>query len=473
MDKREKKVRTPSLVFASCILIVLLLWMAAGILLLSVDIRVLLIISIVVVAGVSYFYLGKSMNEIIESMTESVGSSANGLFFFIMIGMAVAVWMFSGCLPTIVYYGLDLLNPVIFLPMTFMLSSIFSLCTGSAWTTAGTIGVVCLGIGIPMGVPEAMTVGAVVSGAYFGDKMSPVSDSTNMAPLSAGTDVFTHIRAMLPITVPAYVISFIIYLVLSLGFDAGGADTHGAAELQAAIAEVFNVNIIVLLPLIIVLVGSVMRMPAIPTLMCGILTAVPTAMIFQKQSFGAILNAMASGVSLDIANPMVAKIVNRGGIDAMLSTLSLAIVAMAFGGLMARSGIFPVVINALVRKVNSPKVYPMITILTCMFLIVATGDNYVPLTLAGKLFDEAYDDVGLDRSMLSRNIEEGGTITAVLCPWASSAAYYAGVFGVPTLVYLPYSFLNILTIILGCVLPLCGLTLITKEKVAEKRKKVA
>ena len=463
MEKRE--VRTPSLGLAVAILSVALIWMVTGIALLKLNVQMVLFIAIVAVSLVCFFFLGNSANEVIDHMASSVGNTMSGLFFFFLIGMAVAVWMVSGCLPAIVYYGLKILNPTIFLPATFVLSSIFSLCTGSAWTTAGTIGIVCYGIGMSLGIPDAMTVGAVVSGAYFGDKMSPVSDSTNLAPISAGTDVFSHIRAMLYVTVPAYVISFVMYLVLGLRFKGGGGDIQAAIELQEAIKGDFNVNIIVLIPLVIVLVMSVMRKPAIPTLVCGILSAIPIALIFQGQSFAVIINSMGNGVSLDISNEMVAKIVNRGGITSMMSTLSLVIIALAFGGLMSGSGIFPVIIDAMVKRVKNARVYPTITILTSALLVVATGSNYVPLTLVGKMFDEAYDDIGLDRSMLSRNIEEGATITAVLCPWASSAAYYVGVFGVSTMAYLPYSFMNIITIILGCGLPMLGLTMVTKEKV--------
>lgn len=463
MDKR--KVRTPSLSLAVAILSAALIWMVTGIALLKLNVQMVLFIAIVAVSLVCILLLGNTANEVINHMASSVGNTMSGLFFFFLIGMAVAVWMVSGCLPAIVYYGLKILNPIIFLPATFVPSSIFSLCTGSAWTTAGTIGIVCYGIGISLGIPEAMTVGAVVSGAYFGDKMSPVSDSTNLAPISAGTDVFSHIRAMLYVTAPAYVISFVLYLILGLRFKGGSGDIQAAIELQQAIKGSFNINIIVLLPLVIVLVMSVMRKPAIPTLVCGILTAIPIAMIFQSQSFAVIINSMGNGVSLDISNEMVAKIVNRGGITSMMSTLSLVIIALAFGGLMSGTGIFPVIIDAMVGRVKNAKVYPTITILTSALLVVATGSNYVPLTLVGKMFDEAYDDIGLDRSMLSRNIEEGATITAVLCPWASSAAYYVGVFGVSTMAYLPYSFMNIITIILGCALPMLGMTMVTKEKV--------
>lgn len=466
-----KKNRTPSLTMAVSILTAVLVWMIIGIVALKLNVQMVIFIAIIAVSLVCYFALNNSIDDIINNMANSVGGTMSGLFFFFLIGMAIAIWMISGCLPAVVYYGMKLMNPVIFLPITFVLSSIFSICTGSAWTTAGTIGIVCFGIGMTLGVPDAMTVGAVVSGAYFGDKMSPVSDSTNLAPISSGTDVFSHIRAMLYITVPAYVIAFVMYLVLGFRFQTSGGDINAAIELEQAILDNFNVNVLVLLPLVLVIVLSIMRKPAIPTLLAGIVVAVPIALIFQHKSFTTVINCMASGVSLDIENEIVAKIVNRGGISSMMGTLSIVMIALAFGGLMTGSGIFPVVLNALTGKIKSPRAYPSIVILISALLVVATSSNYVPLTLSGKMFGQAYDDVGLDRSMLSRNIEEGATITAVLCPWASSAVYYVGVFGVPVMAYFPYSFLNILTVIMGCVLPLCGLTLVTKEMVLAKNKK--
>lgn len=467
----QKRPKTPSLKCSVCLLTLLLLWIVVAMLWFKLDVRIALFFAIVAIALVSYFWFGNSAAKIIDDMAASVSGAMSGLFIFFLIGMAIAIWMISGCLPAVVYYGLKLMNPIIFLPATFILSSIFSLCTGTAWTTAGTIGLVCFGIGISLGIPEAMTVGAVVSGAYFGDKMSPVSDSTNMAPLSSGTDVFSHIRAMLYVTGPAYVIAFILYLVLGFSVGGGSGDIHEVMELEQAITGSFNVNIIVLLPLVVVVVLSLMRKPAIPILVAGVLCAIPIAIFVQGQDWVVTLNAMVSGVSLDIENTIVSSIVNRGGIYSMMETLSLVIISLAFGGLMAGCGVFHVIIRKMVEHVRSPRLYPMITVITAALLVVATGGNYVPLTLVGPLFGEAYDDVGLDRSMLSRNIEEGATITAVMCPWASSAAYYVGVFGIPTMAYFPYSFLNIITIILACVLPLCGLTLVTKEKVARKNKK--
>lgn len=310
---KTKENRTPSLAVALSILVAVLVWMIIGIVALKLDVKMVIFIAIAAVSLVCYFGLNNSIDQIIDNMASSVGNTVSGLFFFFLIGMAIAVWMISGCLPAVVYYGMKLMNPVIFLPITFVLSSIFSLCTGSAWTTAGTIGIVCFGIGMTLGIPDAMTVGAVVSGAYFGDKMSPVSDSTNLAPISSGTDVFSHIRAMLYITVPAYVIAFVMYMVVGFQFQTSGGDIQAAIELEQAILESFNVNIIVLLPLVLVVVLSVMRKPAIPTLLAGIVAAVPIAMFFQNQDFSKIMNCMASGVSLDIENEIVAKIVNRGG----------------------------------------------------------------------------------------------------------------------------------------------------------------
>ena len=462
--------RSPTLAMAVSILIIVLIWMIVGIVALKLNVQMVIFIAIIAVSLVCYFGLHNSVDDIIENMASSVGNTVSGLFFFFLIGMAIAIWMISGCLPAVVYYGMKLMNPVIFLPITFVLSSIFSLCTGSAWTTAGTIGIVCFGIGMTLGIPDAMTVGAVVSGAYFGDKMSPVSDSTTLAPISSGTDVFSHIRAMLHVTVPAYVIAFIMYLAVGFRFQVSGGNIQAAIDLEQAILDHFDVNPFVLLPLLLVVALSVMRKPAIPTLLAGIVVAVPIALIFQHQTFTAAINCMASGVSLDIENEIVAKIVNRGGISSMMGTLSIVMIALAFGGLMSGSGIFPVVLDALTEKIKNPRAYPAIVILTSGLLVIATSSNYVPLTLSGKMFGKAYDDVGLDRSMLSRNIEEGATITAVLCPWASSAVYYVGVFGVPVMAYFPYSFLNILTVVMGCLLPLCGLTLVTKEGTERGRK---
>lgn len=454
-----------SLKVAVILFSLVLIWIISGILLYKIPIVTLLFISTVAIALFSSAYLKHSLEKILNDMGESVSRAMQGIFFFFLIGMAIAVWMRCGALPAIIYYGVGWLNPKFFLPTVFILASLVGISTGSAWTTAATAGVISIGIGEALGIPLPMVAGAVVSGAYFGDKMSPVSDSTNMAPLSSGTTVYKHIRAMWPVTAIAYVIAFAIYSFVSIKYHSGGVSMTDALALRDAIAGVFNINVLVMLPLILVMVLSILQFPAIPIMVLGIALSIPIAQIFQGAAISEILTNMTSGVHMTIENPMVARIVNRGGVVSMMSTTAIIIMSLSFGGLMSGSGIFPVMISKLTETVKNSRIYPMITICMGTLLVLGCADNYAPLTLIGPMMGPAYDRLGLDRSMLSRNVEEGSTIIAVMVPWASSAVFFSGALGVATLDYMPYAFLNYITVILGALLPLFGFTIFTKEKV--------
>ena len=469
---KEKVHKTPDFKTAITIFAIVMIWAVACMAFLGIPIVMMLLGALVFVAACAMIILGYSFEEVLELMGKGVSNSMSGIYFFFLIGALIASWMLSGCLPAIIYYGLDLLSPVIFLPTTFILASILSVCTGSAWTTASTIGIICMGIGTVLGVPAPMIAGAVISGAFFGDKMSPISDSTNMAPMSSGTDVWTHVRAMAPVSGLAYVISFVLYIVIGMQFSANKVDMEEVVYLQSVISETFNVSVYVMIPMLIVVVLSLMRKNPILVLVIGIIAAVPFALL---QGFGFVetMSALTNGVSLEIADPMIAKIVNRGGITYMFETMSIVITALSFGGLMTGVGIFPAIIHKVFSHVKNPRLYPMIGILTSFVLVFGTADDYPSLTMVGPMLGEAYDEVGLDRSMLSRNIEEGGTLVSSICPYAATAMYNYATLGVAPLEYLPYLYFNISNILLGMILPLLGLTIVTKASVDAKREKAA
>lgn len=463
----EKEVRTPSFFFAVCNVFIVIVIMMTGLLAFHLNIHMLLVTTTIVLCFFN-LALGHKFERILKAMVSSINNAMVAMFFFFIIGMAVAAWMISGCLPTLIYYGLSLLSASIFLPATFLLCSITSLACGSSWTTGGTIGVVLLGIGISIGFPEPLIIGTIIAGAYFGDKMSPVSDTTILASTVARADLFQHIGAMLYITVPAWILSLIIYTVLGFGHASAAVSLVSVAEFQAEIVKYMNVNWILILPLLVVLVMSVLRIHAIPTLMAGVFIAIPLAMIFQEQTLSTIYAALNTGVRMEIESPMIARIVNRGGVQGMMSTFSLAFLCIAMGGVLEDSGSLQVLVNRLVNAVKNSRLYPMFTIITCYIVVLCTGEQYMGILLTGSVYRDVYEKAGFERRMLSRNLEEGGTVASPLIPWTTAGAYFTGALGLSPLIYAPYAVLNYATSILGIIIPLFGLTLLTKAR-AEKK----
>lgn len=468
----ESKKRMPSVKFALFEVAIILLILIFGRMAFNLNMHILLICTIIAIA-LCNMYLGHTWKDILKSLEYGVTSALAALFFFFLIGMAVAAWMACGCLPSLIYYGLNLISPAIFLPTTFILCSIVSFACGSSWTTGGTIGIVLLGIGITIGFPEPLIVGCIVAGAYFGDKMSPVSDTTNLSSITADVDLFEHIKAMVPVTAIAWVISFVIYWLMGLSHADAAVSVDAVTEFQAQIAQYFNISPIAILPLILVLVLSIMRVPAIPTLLAGIFLAVPIGLFTQGLSVQNMFNYMQAGVTMDIPEEFVAKIVNRGGIQGMMKTFSMAVIAMALGGIVEHSGALNVLVHKLVSVVKNKRMYPALTIFTAWLVCLTTGEQYLAIVLTGQIYKGAYDEAGYERRMLSRNLEEGGTVSSPVIPWSTAGVYFTGALGVATAVYAPYVFLNYITSVLGILLPLFGLTLMTKEKTAAKLAKKA
>lgn len=267
--------------------------------------------------------------------------------------------MLSGCLPAMIYYGLDMLSSKNFLPSIFFLTSLVSFCTGSSWTTIATVGVIGMGIGSVLGIPPAHCAGACISGALAGDKICPISEGTNMAAASTGANLYTHIRTALPTHAIAWIIALAMYLVVGLGIESTATRMEQAEELQLHISSLFNVSPVFILPIVIILGASILQMPTIPTVAVGIVITIPFAM---AQGFGIveILCAISDGVALEISDPMLAEIVNRGGISSMFGTMSIVITALAFGGVMQGAGIFDVLTTAIFSKIKSQRLYPAV-----------------------------------------------------------------------------------------------------------------
>lgn len=395
---------------------------------------------------------------ILDGIGKSVSSALPALIILLLIGALAGTWLISGIVPAMIYYGLQVVNPTYFLVAACVVSAIISLASGSSWSTIATIGIALLGIGKAIGMSEAMVAGAVISGAYFGDKMSPLSDTTNLAPAMAGTDLVSHIRYMSYTTIPSITITLIIFLFLGFNIDSNAQATD-IAVINEALQSAFDINPWLFSVPAIVILLIVKKVPAIPALLAGTLLGAAAALIFQSNiiielggnndyfqaSYMTIMNAMSTSININTSDPMINDLLSTGGMYGMLNTVWLIICAMCFGGAMEASGFLSRISNELLRFVSNSASLVATTSGTCIFFNLTASDQYLAIVVPGRMFADSYKDKKLAPENLSRTLEDTGTVTSVLVPWNTCGATQSGVLGVATLAYLPFCFFNIIS----------------------------
>jgi NhaC family Na+:H+ antiporter len=427
-----------------------------GIFILKVDMHVLLILGLIVTAVMAKV-VGYKWKEIEAAMGKGVFKAMIGMFIFILIGMIIGSWIEAGTVPALIYYGLELLSPKWFLPAGLLICSITSLVTGTSWGTAGTVGLALMGIGVGMGIPAPVIAGMILSGAYFGDKMSPVSDTTNLASLSAEARLYDHIGAMMYTAVPSYLIALILYTLLGFRYAGGALDTKQIATIQETIAGEFQISVWVLLPAIILLTLSVMRVPAIPSMIAGVLAASVVSIIFQGSSITEVLNAINYGYTSETGVLAIDELLNRGGIQRMMWTFSMAFIALALGGTLDELHFLEVLVEKITKRIKRAASLITVTIISGIVANLALSTAYLSIILNGKLYLKAFEKKGMQHRMLSRCLEEGATLTTGLIPWNMAGAFMAGALGVSTFEYAPYAFLNLINPIVSIVLSYFGI----------------
>ncbi len=419
-------------------------------------------IALLLSAGVAAFvamFNGEKWDVLFDGAVSSISSALPALIILLMIGALAGTWLISGVVPAMIYYGLEVLNPTIFLFATCIVCSIVSVATGSSWTTVATVGVALMGIGRILGFSDGMIAGAIISGAYFGDKMSPLSDTTNLAPAMAGTDLITHIKHMMWTTFPSITISALIFLVL--GFTSGsGANLEGVESLQAAIASKFNISLWLFLVPIAVIGLIVKKVPAVPALLAGAILGGIFAVIFQpdvilglaaegssfsKAAYMAVVDSMTTNVAVESGNVVADELLTSGGMNGMLGTIWLIICAMTFGGIMEASGMLERIAQSILHLAKTTGSLIAATAGTCLVFNVTASDQYLAIVVPGRMFAKEYEKRGLAPENLSRTLEDSGTVTSALVPWNTCGAYHAGVLGVATGTYLPFAFFNIIS----------------------------
>jgi len=402
---------------------------------------------------------GLSWDEISEKIVNTIGSAMPAMLILLLIGSLAGTWMISGVVPAMIYYGLDLISPRMFLFTAVVVSSIVSVVTGSSWSTIATIGVALLGIGKALGLNEAIVAGAIISGAYFGDKISPLSDTTNLAPAMAGTDIFTHIRYMLYTTTPSMILTLLIFLII--GFNTGGhVALADVGSVQYAISSHFNTSPVLFLVPVVLLTIIILKVPPLPSLMIGTLLGGVFAIIFQpgvireiagsgisytKASYIGFMQAMFGDVALSTGNGSLDRLLSTSGMGGMLDTIWLILTAMVFGGVMESGGLLRRITMPIVRKANSSGSLVTSTVISCIFFNATASDQYISIVVPGRMFKKTYEEKGFKPELLSRSLEDSGTVTSVLIPWNTGGATQARVLGVSTWSYFPYCFFNLIS----------------------------
>ncbi|CAM4118095.1 Na+/H+ antiporter NhaC [Flavobacterium weaverense] len=410
------------------------------------------------VAAIVGFFNKVTFSKMMEEVAENIKSTVGAILILLMVGALAGTWLVSGIIPSMIYYGLQILSPAIFLPATLIICSIISIATGSSWTTSATVGIALIGVGGALGFDLGMVAGAVISGAYFGDKLSPMSDTTNLAPAMAGTDLFTHIRYMALTTIPTYIITLILFIVLGLSVDIHG-DVN-IAKLLTDIEASFTISPWLFAVPIIVIGLIIKKTEPLIALLIGTLLAGVFAVIFQphiinqiagvqtmsvQSAYKGVMDAITGDITIATENKTLASLFTSGGMQKMLGTIWLILCAMVFGGIMDAIGALSRISQALLKLAHTTFGLFAATVGSCLALNITASDQYLAIVVPGKMFAKAYKDKGLAPENLSRTLEDAGTVSSVLIPWNTCGAYHAGTLGVSTFEYLPYAFFNIIS----------------------------
>ena len=425
---------------------------------LSGSIQIVLILSSAV-ASIIAFNLGFTWLEIQKGIVKSINSSIPSILILFLVGSLAGSWLLSGIVPAFIYYGIQILNAKIFLFAACIICIVVSMATGSSWTTSATIGIALIGIGRALDISDGLVAGAILSGAYFGDKMSPLSDTTNLAPAMAGSDLISHIKYLSLTTVPSIIISLIIFIILGLNIS-DNIGLNNAEIISNSILDKFYISPVLFIVPLVVIILIYNKIKAVPALFVGVILGSVFALIFQsnlvlevsdsssnswKALFSGTMISLYGSISIDASNEMVSKLLSSSGMFGMLDTIWLVICAMIFGGVMEKAGFLKKIISIILNKIKSTGSLISSTAGTCIFFNLTASDQYISIVVPGKMYSSIYKDKGLAPENLSRTLEDSGTVTSVLVPWNTCGAYHASVLNVATLTYLPFCFFSLIS----------------------------
>lgn len=409
------------------------------------------------VAAIIGWKNGQHWQQLEDSIISGITIALKPILILFSVGLLIGSWILSGTVPTMIYYSLLILDPAIFYAASCTICAVIALSIGSSWTVAGTVGIALIGTAAGLGLSIEITAGAIISGAYFGDKISPLSETTNLAPTVAGTDLFAHIGHMLWTTIPSITIAVILYAILGLHIDTESTASDLNITLQL-ISDNFTITPLMLLPIIVLLIMAQKKLPVIPTILTGVLIGIVLAILFQRSAilglaadttnlflglFKGVWKTLFDGFSLSSGNETLDNLMTQGGMSSMLKTVWLILCAMTFGSMMEHTGMLRCLVDYALSSIHSTGSLITTTVLTCIGANVIASDQYVSIVLPGRMYKLEYQNRNLDAKNLSRTLEDAGTITSPLIPWNTCGAYMSGTLGVATFAYLPYCFFNL------------------------------
>lgn len=426
------------------------------------------------IAAIVAIQNGHQWKDLLQAIVDGIGTAMGAVLILLSVGGLIGTWLMAGTVPSLIFYGLDLLNPQLFYVAACLICAIAALSTGSSWTVAGTLGVALIGVALGLGLSAPIAAGAIISGAYFGDKMSPLSDTTNLAPAVAETDLFTHIKHMVWTTTPSFVIALVLFTILGLSADVD-ASGNSLEVLQTALDDSFNITPLALIPLLVVFFMAFKKVPPLPTILFGALLGGFAAIVLQPDAVLRFAEspdlqpamAMTKGVWLALANGYVSStgvaevdaLLSRGGMSSMLVTIWLILTAMAFGAVLEHSGMLMRLIQSSLKAAKSTGSLVMTVVLTCIGINIVAADQYIAIVLPGKMFKAEFKRRRIEPKNLSRVIEDSGTLTSPLVPWNTCGAYMAATLGVATLAYLPFVFFNLINPLISVIYGFTGFTI--------------
>lgn len=414
------------------------------------DPHIPLLLAGAVASIIAIFVLNFRWEDLQMGMIDIIKASMPAIFTLMIVGTLVGTWILSGIVPTMVYYGLQIINPAIFLIVTLIICSVVSLIIGSSWTTMATVGIALMGIGVGLGIPKPVIAGAIISGSYFGDKMSPLSETTNLAPAVTGVGLFEHIRHMLLTTGPSYVIALIFFGFYGMKYSGAEMDTASILSITNALDGAFNINPVLLLCPLLVIVMVAFKIPAVPGLLGGTMIGVVFAALFQDASFLSILDAMHNGLEMETGNKVVDELVSGGGLDGMMWVISLILCALIFGGVMEKAGMFRALAEGILSLTKRTGDLILGTVVTSI-LVNIFSDQYLSIILPGRIYKAEYEKRGLHLKNLSRTLEDAGTLTSPLVPWNACGAFVMATLGLAPWTYIPFCTLALINPIVAVI----------------------
>ncbi len=434
------------------------------------------------IAAIVGIRLGHKWGDLQKAIVAGISTAMIAILILLSVGGLIGTWLMAGTVPSLIYYGLELLSPQWFFAATCLICAIAALATGSSWTVAGTLGVALIGVSMGLGLSPATAAGAIISGAYFGDKMSPLSDTTNLAPAVVGTDIFSHIKHMAWTTGPSFTIALFLFALVGLGTDAT-ADASSLDALRTTLDANFNISVVALFPLVVVLYMAYKKIPPLPTILFGALLGGAVAVFLQPEGVLRMADspglatglAMAKGVLLALGSGYVSNtgvatvddLLTRGGMESMLVTIWLILTALSFGAVLEHTGMLKRLIDGALKRAQTTGTLVTTVVFSCIGINIVAADQYIAIVLPGKMYRAEFEKRNLDPKNLSRVIEDSGTLTSPLVPWNTCGAYMAATLGVGTLAYLPFAFFNLINPLVSIIYGFTGFTIVKTDEITD------